>query len=221
LADLERADLLVPTTLDYSYYPAIFKTLSSFSISVPLCVEVEGAETISDRQLGLLPGTFMAQKCRTGMQSVAQYEQWELHNLRAIIPLYIQLASHKCPPYWQHHWLSSFLNHSAASNMQAEMNEIWNQAHAYYYASLNDRERRQVEQVGSQQSLLAYTRKLEKQYSSYRVSQYLTKMQTFVAQLVSFSAIINIFVQSDPHISALVWGPLALILEVSTRHSIT
>jgi hypothetical protein len=71
-----------------------------------------------------------------------------------------------------------------------------------------------MESVNSQQDLLNRMRALETKYSSKRVVRGLKRTHTLIAQLYSFTKIINIVVQSDPNIAALVWGPLALILEV-------
>ena len=98
--------------------------------------------------------------------------------------------------------------------MERQLSEIWDQAHQYYCVRLSEHERLQIEAFTSSEDASKQISALEAQYTAHRVVKVLRKAHPFIAQLRSFSFIINTFVQSDPKIAALVWGPLALILEV-------
>lgn len=98
--------------------------------------------------------------------------------------------------------------------MQSQLDDIWSQARAYYSANLNDRERKRISAIGSQEALLQHIRSLETKYSNQTMARSLRKIQPLMAQLRSFTQIIGVFVQSN-EISSLVWGPLALIFEVA------
>lgn len=98
--------------------------------------------------------------------------------------------------------------------MQADFDGIWSRACSYHVAHLDRKSQMQIENVTSQQTLLAHIHRLESKYNERRVSISLRRTQTFVAQLNSFSSIIQTLVQGNTKIAALVWGPLALILEV-------
>ena len=98
--------------------------------------------------------------------------------------------------------------------MESQLVSIWNQSRAFYAALLTDQERLRLETVGDQERLLDLVHDLKKRYESKIVVTSLRRIQVFVVQLKSFSRVINIFVQSDPKVAALVWGPVALIIEV-------
>jgi hypothetical protein len=97
--------------------------------------------------------------------------------------------------------------------MQAQFHEIWERASVYYHTHLKDRECGEIEEISSQEHLLIRLRHLETSYAAKSISKYLQKSYPFVAQLRSFTKVINIFVQGE-EIACLVWGPIALIFEV-------
>jgi uncharacterized membrane protein len=102
--------------------------------------------------------------------------------------------------------------------MQDQLKEIWDRAKAHYSAHLTDRERLSVDKVTSQEELFLHLEGLRVTYSAQVIAKSLTKTHALIAQLRLFTQIINIFVQTSD-IAALVWGPLALILEVILSYS--
>lgn len=70
-----------------------------------------------------------------------------------------------------------------------------------------------MEKITSQETLFQHLEALRAKYMSQGMAKSLRKTHALVAQLRSFTQIINIFVQSND-IAAFVWGPLALIFEV-------
>lgn len=102
--------------------------------------------------------------------------------------------------------------------MQNRLNEVWDRARAYYSANLSDRERQRISTVTSQEELLQHVDTLKVKYSNQMIIRSVRKTQPLIAQLRSFTQIINIFVQNN-EISSLIWGPLALIFEVVSYYS--
>jgi hypothetical protein len=96
----------------------------------------------------------------------------------------------------------------------AQLDDIWEQAAAHYRHHLSDRDRKRIKTITSPQELQELTQTLRKEYGDHRVAGALEKTQVFVDQLRSFTRTITIFAQTDK-IASLVWGSLALIVEVS------
>ena len=99
--------------------------------------------------------------------------------------------------------------------MQSQLSEEWDRAYAHFAAHLKDKERVYLSKVTCQDDLLAFIRKLHATYSGRVGLGSLSKVYALIAQLRSFTQVINIFAQASDFAS-IVWGPLALILEV--RH---
>lgn len=98
--------------------------------------------------------------------------------------------------------------------MSVALGDIWDQSWSYYSAHLTDKERLHMTSIRSHQDLIDKTQDLLSLYTSDKIARLLRKTQTCVAQLKSFTAVINIFTQIKPDVAGLLWGPLALILEV-------
>jgi hypothetical protein len=105
--------------------------------------------------------------------------------------------------------------------MEAQLAGIWDEARAFYFASLTGRERIHVTEETSLEGLIEEASKLKTRYRKRRLVVLLRKINPFLVQLRSFSRIINTLVQSHPEIAALVWGSFSLILEASpsVRHT--
>ena|SRR2546421_7007179 len=103
--------------------------------------------------------------------------------------------------------------------MEAQLSTIWNEARAFHNDSLTEHERKHVTEVTSLEELVERASKLKAKYRKHRIVALLRKIHPFLAQLRSFSRIINTLVQSHPEVAALVWGSVSLILEVSPSTS--
>jgi hypothetical protein len=105
--------------------------------------------------------------------------------------------------------------------MEAQLSGIWDEARAFHVASLTGVERKHITEVTNLEELMGKASELKTQYRKRRLVVLLGKINPFLAQLRSFSRIINTLVQSHPEIAALVWGSVSLILEASpsNRHS--
>lgn len=101
--------------------------------------------------------------------------------------------------------------------MDAEFSHIWDEAKAYYVAHLSEQDRLRIESVTDFETLVGLTQILQKRYSKRKISSCLKRINPFLAQIRSFSRIVNTLVQSHPEVAALVWGSLAFVLEVSGR----
>jgi hypothetical protein len=98
--------------------------------------------------------------------------------------------------------------------MNTEIEQIWAAALGRYRASLKPKEIQKIEAVTSHQSLLERAKELQKRYSERRITQRLEQVNPFFKTLHSFSEVVKIFLQSDPTVSALVWGSIYFVLEV-------
>jgi hypothetical protein len=99
--------------------------------------------------------------------------------------------------------------------MEAQLWDIWNEARAFHNSRLTARERKHVTEVTSLEELIEKARKLNVKYRQHRLALLLGRINPFLAQLRSFSRVINTLIQSHPEIAALVWGSVSLILEAS------
>jgi hypothetical protein len=102
--------------------------------------------------------------------------------------------------------------------MYEDFIEVWGRAWEYYHARLSSKERNQISNITSQEDLLVHYHTLTIKYSGTKTAKSLKKTQLFVAQLKAFSTAINTFVEVKSDIAGIVWGPLALILEVCTMY---
>lgn len=98
--------------------------------------------------------------------------------------------------------------------MQAQLTKEWTHARAHHEAHLSRNQRLSIEKVTTQDELIARLRSPQSAYLQRRSQRVLQKIHPVLAQLGSFTHIINIFVQGQ-EIASLVWGPIALVLEVS------
>lgn len=103
--------------------------------------------------------------------------------------------------------------------MNKEFTEVWSRAWDYYHTRLNSKERNRISNITSPEDLLVHYHALTIKYSGTKTAKSLKKTQTFVAQLRAFSTVINTTVQAKPDIAGIVWGPLALILEVRALYA--
>ena len=98
--------------------------------------------------------------------------------------------------------------------MTTEFEQIWVAALERYLASLKPKEIRKIEAVTSQQSLLERAKELQKRYGERRITRRLEQVNPFLTTLHSFSEVVKVFLQSNPTVSALVWGSICFVLEV-------
>ena len=99
--------------------------------------------------------------------------------------------------------------------METQLPNIWNDARALHVVSLAEHEREYATNVRSLEELTERARGLKANYRKHGLVVLLGKIYPILAQLQSFSPIINTLVQSHPEIAALVWGSLYLIVEAS------
>lgn len=99
--------------------------------------------------------------------------------------------------------------------MELQLVSIWEEAKAFHSASLTAHERLHITEVTSLEGLIEKASKLKTKYQKRRLVVLLRKIKPFLAQLGSFSRILNTLVQSHPEIAALVWGSVSLVIEAS------
>ncbi|CAG9985160.1 unnamed protein product, partial [Clonostachys byssicola] len=103
--------------------------------------------------------------------------------------------------------------------MHDQLTLIWNKAQARHLAHLSNGDlwAERVSRVNSPQSLAAHIRQLESNRSHSQAFGWAFKL---ITQLESFSSIISLFTQGNPGISALLWTPLAIIIELASREQL-
>jgi hypothetical protein len=101
--------------------------------------------------------------------------------------------------------------------MEDQLASIWREAWNSYDATLSVKERSQIEKIASLDELTAHVQRSRKEYYGSKrpnLSRILARAEPFIAHLRSFSNVIATFTQAHPEIASLVWGSLALVLEV-------
>jgi hypothetical protein len=95
-----------------------------------------------------------------------------------------------------------------------QLTEIWLEAKALQRQHLSVKEKETVEQVDSYEHLYERLGKIQKQYQNKPWVRLLARIDPFVSSLRSFAAVLSIFAQAKPEVLSLVWGSIALVLEV-------
>jgi hypothetical protein len=104
--------------------------------------------------------------------------------------------------------------------MELQLVSIWEEAKAFHSASLTAHERLHITEVTSLGRLVEKASKLKTKYQKHRLVVLLRKIEPFLAQLGSFTRILNTLVQSHPEIAALVWGSVSIVIEASLPNGI-
>ena len=106
--------------------------------------------------------------------------------------------------------------------MEHELEAVWKIAKIRYENGLTPKHRAKLLGITSQEALLADLRVLRNNYTGVPedTPSMWRRLDRFVAQMRDFTHIINIYVQSNPGIASLVWGSVALVLEVSCNRSV-
>lgn len=95
-----------------------------------------------------------------------------------------------------------------------QLNEIWLEAQALQRQRLSVKEQGIMEQVDCYEHLCERLTKIQTQYQHKPWARLLARMDPFVSRLRSFAAVLSVFAQAKPEVLSLVWGSIALVLEV-------
>ena len=98
--------------------------------------------------------------------------------------------------------------------MDQQLRTIWLAAVAQYGVTLSEDELQKIENIKDRNALLSTTQERQDQYNKRGIVSILGQLRPFLETVDSFSRVVNIFLQVDPGIFALVWGSISLILEV-------
>ena len=98
----------------------------------------------------------------------------------------------------------------------SQLQAVWQDALSQIKTVLKEDEYAKVVSIGCLEDLTAQIWHLCERYKRRRVSRVLRRMDQFFMELGRFSHVINMYVQADTKISALVFGTTYMILEV--RH---
>lgn len=93
--------------------------------------------------------------------------------------------------------------------------ELWEAAFVRCRACLQSKDAAQILQVTTYDQLLESLSKHQQEHKKRVISRALNRLEPFLLNLKSLSAIIDTFVSAKPDIAALIWGGIKLTLEVS------
>jgi hypothetical protein len=96
----------------------------------------------------------------------------------------------------------------------AELQAVWEEAIQQYVQTLTAKERDCMGKINSLEQLLERAWGLHKKYDSRRLASVLRRLSPFLAHLNSFSGVVNTFAQAHPQPTCLIWGSIAIVLEV-------
>ena len=98
---------------------------------------------------------------------------------------------------------------------------MWQDALSHFKTLLREDEYAKVVSISCPEDLTAQVRHLSERYKRRRVSRVLRRMDQFFIELGRFSHVINMYVQADTKVSALVFGTTYMILEVRHVHGLS
>ena len=96
----------------------------------------------------------------------------------------------------------------------AEAQVVWEEAKQHYVQTLTTKERDCMEKINSLEQLLERVRGVQKKYNKRKLVSTLRRLSPFLANLNSFSSIGNTLAQAHPQPTCLIWGSIAIVLEV-------
>lgn len=103
--------------------------------------------------------------------------------------------------------------------MESEFQYIWAEAEAKSLHAFHHKDLEEIRRINCHEGLLQRTRDLRQRYQKNGINERLNRLNPFLAKLKSFSDVVHIYIQANPHILALVWGSVSFILEVCEQVS--
>jgi hypothetical protein len=91
----------------------------------------------------------------------------------------------------------------------------WTPAFERCKAQLSPRETSRILQIGTYEEMKAAIVNLQREYKQKTITRAFARIEPFLQNLRSFNGVIDTAIQANPAISALCWGGIKLVLEVS------
>lgn len=99
---------------------------------------------------------------------------------------------------------------------EASIQDAWLAAFQRTLAKLSSEDRAIMLNIPTYGDLRDYMENLQQSTSTRLVTRFLARIQGLLLNLKAFTEVIDVAIQSNPSIAALIWGGLKLVLEVSS-----
>ncbi|KAF5965977.1 NACHT nucleoside triphosphatase [Fusarium coicis] len=105
-----------------------------------------------------------------------------------------------------------------ASSSTDQVSEIFEKAKADFLSAIKDQNLRcQLQKVTTIDDIWDYTEQLQKDQASNKRLRCMKRIGPYTERLQEYAGVIEVFVQAKPDILALIWGPIKLLLQVSSN----
>ncbi|KAK2688496.1 hypothetical protein QWA68_012485 [Fusarium oxysporum] len=105
-----------------------------------------------------------------------------------------------------------------ASSSTDQVSEVFSKAKADFLNEIKDQKlRSQLQKATTIDDIWDYTEQLQKDQGSNKRLRGMKKIGPYIERLKEYAGVIEVFVQVKPDILALIWGPIKLLLQVSSN----
>lgn len=110
------------------------------------------------------------------------------------------------------------LYNAMASNPPDPVSDLFEKAKAGFLKEIKDPKlRSQLEAATTVDDIWDYTEKLQQDQASSRRLRGLKKIGPYIERLQEYAGVIQVFVQVKPDVLGLIWGPIKLLLQISSN----
>ncbi|KAF5530924.1 nacht domain-containing protein [Fusarium mexicanum] len=105
-----------------------------------------------------------------------------------------------------------------ASSSTDQVSEVFEKAKADFLNGIKDQKlRSQLQKATTIDDIWDYTEQLQKDQGSNKRLRGMKRIGPYIERLQEYAGVIEVFVQAKPDILALIWGPIKLLLQVSSN----
>ncbi|KAG9499240.1 hypothetical protein J7337_010059 [Fusarium musae] len=105
-----------------------------------------------------------------------------------------------------------------ASSSTDQVSEVFEKAKADFLNGIKDQKlRNQLQKATTIDDIWDYTEQLQKDQASNKRLRGMKRIGPYIERLQEYAGVIEVFVQVKPDILALIWGPIKLLLQVSSN----
>ncbi|KAF4465867.1 NACHT domain [Fusarium albosuccineum] len=105
-----------------------------------------------------------------------------------------------------------------ASNTYNQVSEVFSKAKVDFLNGVKDPKlRSQLEATTTIDDIWDYTERLQKDQANNKRLRGLKKICPYIERLKEYAGVIEVFVQAKPDVLALIWGPIKLLLQISSN----
>lgn len=105
-----------------------------------------------------------------------------------------------------------------ASSPTDQVSEVFEKAKADFLNGIKDQNlRSQLQNATTIDDIWDYTEQLQKDQASSKRLRGMKKIEPYIERLKEYAGVIEVFLQVKPDVLALIWGPIKLLLQVSSN----